>query len=75
MKILCQSEVIISEIDYFSFELEKLKDFEEDGLIKIQSSKIEVTPLGQFFLRNIASVFDFYLQNKNGKQKIYSKTV
>ncbi len=82
MRILCHGEIIKSEIEekyninfdkYFSFEIERLKELEKDGLIR--SPKLEVTALGQFFLRNIACVFDRYLQEKNGKQKIYSKSI
>ena len=89
MKILCHGEVSIPEIEgkynikfdnYFQNELERLKEFENDGLITlvIRHSSfviIKVTNLGQFFLRNIASVFDYYLNNKNGKQKTYSKSI
>lgn len=89
MKILCHGEVIKSEIEdkydidfnqYFSYELEKLKEFENDGLLRLQvtghrSQVIQVTPLGQFFLRNIACVFDYYLNKKNGKQRIFSKAI
>ena len=84
MKILCDGLVIKSDIEakyninfdkYFAFELGKLKELEKDGLLLSESlSSIEVTSLGQFFLRNIASVFDYYLQNKNG-QKTYSKSI
>ena len=95
MKILCHGEIVKSEIEekysinfdrYFSFETEKLKEFEKDGVLINHvleghgkpcpySSGIQVTTLGQFFLRNIASVFDSYLQKKNAKQKIYSKSI
>lgn len=86
MKILCHGTVQKEEIEekyninfdgYFSFELEKLKELERDGLVlgyKSTDSKVETTKTGQFFLRNIASVFDAYLQKKNGK-RIYSKSI
>ena len=89
MRILCHGEIIQSEIEekhnisfdkYFEFEINKLKELEKDGLVlntqySIRNTRIEVTPLGQFFLRNIACIFDHYLQEKNEKQKIYSKSV
>ena len=84
MKILCHGEVSKKEIegkydivfdDYFSFELEKLKGLEDDELIKNDEKIISVINSGWFFLRNIASVFDFYLQKKDGRQKIYSKSI
>lgn len=86
MKILCDGEVNKKSIEekhnidfnkYFAFEIESLKKFEDEGLV-INSMNITVTPLGQFFLRNIASTFDFYLQEmkkKNEKGKTYSKSV
>ena len=91
IKLLCQGVVIKDEIEnkygikfdqYFSSELENIKDLESDGLV-VRNFKdapsgrlyaIEVTEIGQFFLRNIASVFDVYL-HKNEKQKIYSKSI
>lgn len=84
MKILCDGEVNKEEIEekygidfgrYFSYEIERLKELENDGLVETNKNMICVTNTGQYFLRNIASVFDFYLQKKNGKQKIYSKSV
>ena len=84
MKILCHGIVDIQEIEekynidfkiYFSSELEKLKELVSDGLVRILESIIFVTDTGQFFLRNIASVFDYYLNYKNGKERIYSKSV
>lgn len=83
MKILCHGEIVKSEIErkysidfdqYFEFELNKLLELEKDKLVII-SKNITVTELGQFFLRNIACAFDYYLQRKNGKQKVYSKAI
>ena len=84
MRILCHGFLIKSEIeklyqikfdDYFYSENEVLKKLQTDGLVKTSKNEVEITSTGQFFLRNIACTFDFYLQNKNGKQKIYSKSV
>lgn len=87
MKMLCHGVVEKSEIEekynikfdkYFSSEVDKLKELERDDLIfmpKVGKSRIEVTGLGQFFLRNIASIFDSYYQRKNEKQRIYSKSI
>lgn len=83
MKILCHGIIIKSEIEekydinfdrYFEFEIKKLKELEKDRLI-LNSKIIEVTSSGQYFLRNIACVFDHYLQRKDGKQKVYSKSI
>lgn len=88
MKILCDGEVNKKDIEekykinfdkYFVSEIANLKEFELEGLtLNPQSSVLSITPLGQFFLRNIASTFDFYLceaKKKMEKQKTYSKSV
>ena len=60
--------------EYFSNELSHLPDFENDGLIKRFPDRIELTLLGNVFVRNIAMVFDRYLQ-KSKTQPLYSKTL
>lgn len=44
----------------FQDELEKLKQLSQKGLIELGPSTIKATPLGMFFLRNIASCFDIF---------------
>lgn len=56
----------------FNKELDALRDFERDSLIEITDNAITVTPLGRFFIRNIAMTFDTYLEQS---EKRYSKTV
>lgn len=83
IKLLCQGIIIKDEIEnkygikfdqYFSSEIESLNDLKVDGLVILKNNCISVAEIGQFFLRNIASVFDVYLY-KNEKQKIYSKSI
>ena len=52
---------------YFSPEISELKALEADGLIKVFSDGIEVTPTGRLLIRNIASVFDTYLTRYGDK--------
>jgi oxygen-independent coproporphyrinogen-3 oxidase len=35
---------------------------QDDGLVQLTDSAIEVTPMGWFFVRGVAMVFDKYLQ-------------
>ena len=35
---------------------------QQQGLVSISESSIQVTPLGWFFVRGVAMVFDKYLQ-------------
>ena len=56
--------------NYFSKELENLKSFEKDGLLKINENNIILTPLGEHFSPQIANVFDIY-----NDQEFYNKSL
>ncbi|MQA38284.1 oxygen-independent coproporphyrinogen III oxidase [Rugamonas aquatica] len=86
-KLMCNFELSISSIEqaypirfplYFAAELEKLKAFEDDGLLQIDPQWISVTPKGRLLIRNICMVFDRYLSmpRVDGPQPLrYSKTI
>jgi len=44
----------------------------DDGLVHLTADSIEVTPMGWFFVRGIAMVFDKYLQAQESRAQ-YSK--
>jgi oxygen-independent coproporphyrinogen-3 oxidase len=46
----------------YESELESLRTLEHEGLVEIDGSRIRVTSLGRIFVRNIAMVFDAYLE-------------
>ena len=46
--------------NYFEKELNNLKVFENDNLVKISDKNIVLTPLGEHFSPQIANVFDIY---------------
>ena len=46
--------------NYFEKELNNLKVFENDDLVKISDKNIVLTPLGEHFSPQIANVFDIY---------------
>ncbi len=71
-QLYCQSELrpkILEDTfgidfgDYFSREMEVMKDLQRDGLVTIaEDGGLQVTnPLGRVLLRNVAAVFDAYL--------------
>lgn len=61
---------------YFQKELELLMHFAEKGLLEQYENKIIVGMKGELFIRNIAAVFDVYLNQKMGKENIqYSKSI
>ena len=63
--------------DYFKEELPSLKAFQADNLLLSDGHKIQVTGEGFLFLRNIAMVFDRYLENirQHASTPVFSKTV
>lgn len=58
---------------YFADELIDLRALETDGLIKLFSDHIEITPPGRLLIRNVASVFDIYLKKR--KEQSFSKSI
>ncbi|MFH1574986.1 MAG: oxygen-independent coproporphyrinogen III oxidase [Acidobacteriota bacterium] len=60
--------------DYFSPEIARLRELENDGLVRLAPDRIVVTSLGRIFLRNIGMVFDVYLRKpKDGP--LFSQTL
>lgn len=56
--------------------LEKLKPCEEDGLVTVNETGIRITDKGRYFVRNVAMVFDAYLDQDTGSGKpVFSRTV
>lgn len=85
--LMCNFELSIKSLEmaypitfahYFATELEKLRALEQDGLLKIDSEWLTVTPKGRLLIRNICMVFDRYL-NSPREAKLerlkYSKTI
>jgi oxygen-independent coproporphyrinogen-3 oxidase len=81
-QIMCNLELRFDEFDAaygirfrqtFAPELERLRGFEQDGLVSISAGKLEVRTAGRMLVRNIAMVFDRYL----GQQTLerFSRTV
>ncbi len=71
MALMCQGRVEFESIslahlvafeEVFAAELRALEPLERNGLVTIEPGAIEVTPLGWYFVRSIAMVFDRHLQ-------------
>ena len=60
--------------DYFSKELKRLEPLRDDGLLALHPDRIEITDSGRILVRNIAMVFDAYL-NVPGKEMKFSRTI
>ena len=71
MALMCQGEVMFESAElahlidfrsYFASELETLRGMQDQGLVELSDTGIKVTPMGWFFVRGVAMVFDKYLQ-------------
>ena len=71
MAIMCQGRVDFESIElaylvefsqYFETEMRLLEPLVESGLVQLESDGIRVTPLGWYFVRAVAMVFDRHLQ-------------
>jgi len=83
MQVMCEGNIIKSQTEqyfgikfdvYFKSELQALNKLAEDGLVEVEADRIEITPVGRFFLRNIAMVFDAYSKVR-GREVKFSKIV
>ncbi len=62
--------------EYFARELAELEAGPAvDGLVRLEEDQIEVTELGQLFIRNIAMPFDRHLREKPRARPTFSRTV
>src|SRR6266702_5524887 len=64
-----EREFSIAFDEYFAPELARLEEFCADGLAVVTPEEIRVTMLGRIFIRNVAMLFDAYLE----KQQMESK--
>jgi oxygen-independent coproporphyrinogen III oxidase len=62
-------------LEEFSFP--QLREPLADGLVEYDSKELHLTEKGHFFIRNICSAFDLYLQRNNSlpAQKTFSKAI
>jgi oxygen-independent coproporphyrinogen-3 oxidase len=61
---------------YFAAELARLEEFRSDGLVEIEGREIRVVGLGRIFIRNVAMVFDAYLEDQAPESRpLFSKTL
>lgn len=60
---------------YFSDTLNALSQLERDGLVINTPDKVSVTPLGELFVRIIASSFDAYLSAQTSEKPKFSQSI
>jgi oxygen-independent coproporphyrinogen III oxidase len=62
---------------YFASDLDLLAAHEREGLVRISAERIEATPVGELFVRNLAMCFDRYQREKHAGEvrPVFSRTV
>lgn len=79
MALVCQGQLDFESIElgdlidfkrYFSAELEMLGGLQAQGLAEVNDTGIQVTVMGCYFLREVAMVFDRYLQADRTRAKL-----
>ena len=61
--------------EHFAAELQRLEIPREDGLLIIDRDEIRATWLGRIFIRNLAMLFDPYLEHQLNAKPLFSKTL
>jgi oxygen-independent coproporphyrinogen-3 oxidase len=83
MAIMCQGHIqfdafneawLIDAKKYFANELSQLEALQTQGLVKLMDGGLQVTPMGWFFVRGVAMVFDKYLQADRNRTR-FSKII
>ena len=84
-RLLCHTVIPKQEIneafaidfdEHFADELHRLEIPEQDGLLTISKDEIRTTWLGRIFIRNLAMLFDPYLEKRHLDVKpLFSKTL
>ena len=75
-QLLCNFEIDLGdEVARYRDELAALAPLEKDGLVEREGARLRVTPLGRLFVRNVAMVFDAYLDRAPTQRRVFSRTV
>ena len=83
MALMCQGHLQYESINLawlmdfktvFDAELRQLEAMQSQGLVQLSDSGIQVTPMGWFFVRGVAMVFDRYVQ-KDRDHRRFSKII
>lgn len=68
-QLMCHGRVRFADLEgrygiefraYFARELARLRELENDGLVRLSDAAVEVTPSGRLLLRAVARMFDVY---------------
>lgn len=78
LDISCRAETTLNldDIETLSaYCFPKLNELQDDGLIVWGDNTIKLTEQGRYFIRNVCSAFDQYLNNKGSTIQTFSKAI
>ena len=79
LNLMCRMETSWDErslqFDELPETLEKLKEMENDGLVKISDKKLQITEKGRPYVRNVCMAFDLLLQQSKPETQLFSMTI
>ena len=70
--LMCYDELLFDDFDakhdidfrqYFGAEIERFTPLSDDGLVELSENGVRITPKGRLLLRNIAMIFDRYIND------------
>lgn len=71
-----QNKFNIQYHNYFHKEHKELSEFFVDNFLETPNGGLRISPIGRTFIRNIAMVFDVYLNKETGRDKpTFSRTI
>ena len=72
-----EREFGIDFASYFADDLAELGEHERAGMVRVSPERIDVTPVGELFIRNLAMCFDRYQREKHATaaKPVFSRTV
>lgn len=76
LNLMCKGETeLIADFVENEAIVERLEDMIQEGLVRVDTDRIIITPSGRSFLRNVCMAFDLKLQHsKNGKE-LFSQAI
>jgi len=76
LDLMCQFTTSLSHPDFdYQPILDRLDPLVQDNLLEIKNDQLEVSTLGQIFIRNICMCFDLELHRKETTKDVFSKTI
>jgi oxygen-independent coproporphyrinogen-3 oxidase len=78
LDVSCKGKVVFQGKDLpmlKEFVFPRLVEFEKDGLVEWNSNGLKLTGQGHYFIRNICSAFDLYLNRDFQEKQIFSKAI